>query len=345
MYMEFKTLIENQRRIIIQMHNFPDADTCSSAIAMEYLISRLNPAAKVDIIYFNRMNLSLDLEQMLETNGTKAIKIDEANVDTFLKRYKMNREEDLLIYVDCQKNAGNVFDLNFKNVVSFDHHIDLHDENYLYKHITPLGSCSILIYKYLLNYNINLDDNLIREVIYYGLMIDLDDFTKEMDYETNRLRKLLEFKGIDSKYISLLHSVKFPRNKIRDIATLIENSITDGNLFYSTLYDSDDNLIGTLADFVLKFKGIDVVVICNERVNTVKFSIRSREENIEAIGITNLFTNTGGQKIVGGVTIGGCTVDKAEILTKSEYPLKITIYNKINDYIRKQDKLDGTEIC
>lgn len=342
--MDFKALIEGQSRIVIQMHNFPDADTCSSAIAMEYLISKLNKTAKVDIIYFNRMNLSLDLEQMLETNGTKAIKIDETNIDAFLKRYKMNREEDLLIYVDCQKNAGNVFDLNFKNVVSFDHHADLHDEDYIYKHITPLGSCSILIYRYLLEYNINLTDSLIREVIYYGLMIDLDDFTKEMDYETNRLRKLLEVKGIDSRYISLLHSVKFPRNKIKDISTLIENSITDGNLFYSILYDSDDNLIGTLADFVLKFKGIDIVTICNERANTVKFSIRSREETVEAIGITGLFTNTGGQKIVGGVTIGGCTVNKTDILSKSEYPLKVTIYNEINKYIREQEKPYGTKL-
>lgn len=334
--LEFKNIIESYNRIIIQMHNMPDADTCSSAIAMEHLIDNLNPKAKVTIIYHNNMNLSLDLEQMLETNGTSAIKIDATNLDAFYKRHKIDIENDLLVYVDCQKNGGNVFKLNFKNTVAFDHHTDLMDSTYLYKAIKPLGSCSILIYQYMVDYGISIKDTLIKEAIYYGLMIDLDDFTKEMDYETNRLRKLIESSNIDMSYISLLHSVKFPRDKIRDMSTLIVNSITDDKLFFSILHDSDDNLIGTLADFILKFKGIDIVVICNERASTVKFSIRSRNQTIEAVGITNLFTKTGGQKIIGSISIGGCTVEKREITTKHDGPLHLAIYNKIQNYIEME---------
>ncbi|WP_275372749.1 DHH family phosphoesterase [Clostridium tertium] len=334
----FREIINQYDRILIQMHNMPDADTCSSAIAMEYMINILNPSAKTTIVYHNNMNLSLDLEQMLETNGTRAIKIETSDLDIFYKRHKVDKNKDLLIYVDCQENGGNVYPLHFKNIIAFDHHVDLNGTNYLYKDITPLGSCSILIYRYMLDYKIDLEDTYIREAIYYGLMIDLDDFVKEMDFETNRLRKLLEAQNIDRLYITTLNSVKFPKNKIRDLSSLIDNSIIDERLFFSIVHDSDDNLIGTLADLLLKFKDVDVVVICNERPTTVKFSIRSRIPSIEAISITNLFTNTGGQKIVGGVTIGGCTVDKKTMTVKYEEQLKLAIYNEVQRFIDRERK-------
>lgn len=332
----FKSIVSSYNRIIVQMHNMPDSDTCSSAIAMEFLISKLNPNAKTTILYQNNMNLSLDLTNMLESNGVSAYNIPTKELDIFYKRYRINPNKDLLIYVDCQKNGGNVFPLNFKNIIAFDHHMDLEINEYLYKDIQTLGSCSILIYKYILGYDLNTDNSLIKESIYYGLMIDLDDFTKEMDYQTNALRKSLENSNLNRLYISTLHSVKFPKDSIRDLSNIITNCIVDGKLFFSVLYDSDDNLIGTLADLILKFKDIDVVVICNERADTIKFSVRSKVPSIEAISITNLFTDKGGQKIVGGLTIGGCTVDKRSISSTNVGPIKLAIYNNICEYIRRK---------
>lgn len=332
----FKDILCSYNRIIIQMHNMPDSDTCSSAIAMEYIVSKIHPTAKVDIVYQNSMNLSLDIANMLESSGVSALNIKTNELDLFFKRYRIDPENDLLIYVDCQKSGGNVFPLNFKHYIAFDHHTDLKCDNYIYKDIQPLGSCSILIYKYIKGFNLNIDNTIIKDIIYYGLMIDLDDFTKEMDFETNTLRKSLEVLSLDRLFISTLHSVKFPKESLRDLSNIISNSIVDGKLFFSVLFDSDDNLIGTLADLILKFKDIDIVVICNEREETIKFSVRSKIPSVEAINITNIFTDNGGQKIVGGLTIGGCTVEKRTISSVYAGPIKLAVYNSVCEYVRRK---------
>ena len=55
------------------------------------------------------------------------------------------KEEDPIICVDSQKNAGNILDFVGDEIACIDHHPTFVKEEYLYKDIRITGSCSTLI--------------------------------------------------------------------------------------------------------------------------------------------------------------------------------------------------------
>ena len=320
--------IQNYRRVFIQMHNAPDPDACASAVALTVYLG----IKDIPVIYYSNTALSTDLQQVLLSVDCSPIRIYDDNKDKIVEELDIDLDKDLLILVDCQADNTNVHTVGFKHIACIDHHNITGEFPYVYKDIQGLGSCSVLLYKYLTPEILN-SQRFLAEIIYYGLLTDLDGFTKGTNKETQQLKSSIEQLNLNFNYINQLSSGKYSIRDLPNVRQIFKDGVSDFNIFFSKTTECDDNLLGTLADFLMKFNGIDIVILCNERNDTIKLSVRSRLQAYTAGNIVHLFTTRGGDKLNGNISSGGCTIDKQEFVQRYGHDISRVIYNTVYNYI------------
>ncbi|MDE6699154.1 MAG: DHH family phosphoesterase, partial [Lachnospiraceae bacterium] len=136
-------------RIVVQMHDNPDADAVGSGFAVYKYLKEKGKNAELVYAGKNKITKS-NILLLLEELEIPVSYLGEAEQTVELE------DDALLLTVDCQYGEGNVEKINAKNIAMIDHHNTgrLSDEHCEIR--SHLVSCSTIVYDMLLNENYNI---------------------------------------------------------------------------------------------------------------------------------------------------------------------------------------------
>lgn len=277
-----KTILEvasQYKKVWIQSHDSPDADSIASSFGMSYLFDKLG--VPNEMIYFGNI---ISKPNLLELIDKFDIKINNKGHE-----FKVP-DDELLLVVDGQRGSRNVYSFTAQNVAVLDHHMLENHFDYVYSNIqSKLGSCSTLIHMYLKAFNIR-PTTAVATSLYFGLMTDTNNFVvKYTNLDADCKDELDSL--TDEKAITKLVRTSLTFEDIMICTKALESIERYGDIVFSRIGDADDNLLGHISDLVSEIAGINIVVLCSERRDGYKFSIRSYHEFITAENIIQVLVN------------------------------------------------------
>ena len=265
--------LEKYKDITIQAHDNPDADAIASGFALySYFAAK---GKNVSFIYSGRYKIQkTDLKMMIEKLD---IPIEYRQLDdSYIK--------GLIITVDCQYGAGNVYKYKADDVVVIDHHQPEIATSSLksFEIASSLGSCSTLVWR-LLNdagYSVN-DDIRVGTALYYGLFRDTNQFS-ELYYPLDLdMRDSLAFDR------SLFHQMRNSNLSLKELeiaGIALIRYIYNSDYHYAIIQTQpcDPNLLGIISDFIIQVDEIQTCVVFNQLEDGYKFSVRSCINEVNA---------------------------------------------------------------
>ncbi|MBP7175397.1 MAG: DHH family phosphoesterase [Thermoclostridium sp.] len=259
-----------EHKAFIQMHNSPDPDSIASAYGLQYLLKHegVEPVicyrGEIEKYSTNRMVELLDirLKNILDTQDMK--------------------ETDFIVLVDSQKGNSNVTDFIGNEIASIDHHPVFYEVQYLFEDIRPkVGACSSIIAEYFYENAVDMPQT-IATALLYGIKTDTLDLSRgvsELDLEMfYRLYKTAD--------IGLLNQIQLNKLQYCEL-TAYSNAINNIRLYDNVAFaylgvDCPDSLIGTISDFIMSLKEVELSIVYSKRESGVKFSVRNETPGYDA---------------------------------------------------------------
>lgn len=279
--------------IVIQCHDYPDADSIAAGFALYTYLKDKNKA--VSLIYSGRKEITKPNLQIL---------INELNIPIEYVT-ETDREAELIVTVDCVYTEKNISVLPAKKYASIDHHHISGEINELVEIRSNYGSCSSVLAKMLEEDGVSFNKYpQAATALYYGLYTDTNGFS-EISHPADK--DLRDFAVYD---IQLLRKLK------NSNITLEELSIA-GESFKNVYHDikrkfaiaeampCDPNILGLISDILIQVKDVEVcVVFSNATEHGIKYSVRSFTKDMKAdelaITISEGFGNGGGHSLKAG---------------------------------------------
>ena len=286
--MNLKKLAEN-KNIVIQSHDIPDADSIGSGFALQCYLRSLG--AEAELVYGGPAEIQKpSLLMMLDALEIEIRHVKELHGDT-----------DMLITVDCQRGAGNVksFDLpDTAAVVVIDHHRPeiTEDENTI---IRPyLASCATLVWDLLKKEGFNMDGR-VKNALYYGLYTDTNGMS-ELRHPLDRDLAEIQY---DAGFIRKLKNSAITNDELDIIGNTLRNKEIIGPVVLFRSEPCDANLLGFASDIAQQVVHIDCCVVYCMQPHGMKLSVRSGAREIMASEIAAFLCDGAGS--------GGGAVEKA----------------------------------
>ena len=303
--------------IIIQCHDYPDADTLASAFAVYTYLYENGKAARM--VYAGRAEIT-------KPNLLRMI--------TFLSiplEYVNTLPDDItLIMTDCQYEESNVTKFDAKNIIQLDHH---EDKNRGYSGIirSNLGSCATLIWDLLLKENFPFDKYpQAATALYYGLYTDTNSF-EEISHPLDKdMRDELIFNK------TVFNTLRFNNLTIEELniagMALTRHKIDNEHNFAIFQADAcDPNILGFISDLTLQVEDVDVCIVYSILPNGYKISIRSCTREIMADEFAAFLASGGGHKQKAGAFVAK---DKIGDTAIDEY-----LWNRTKQYFGSYDTI------
>lgn len=269
---DFHLLVElcQGRNVYIQTHNFPDPDAIASAFGLQRLLMRFGVDST--LCYAGRID-KLSTSRMLDAFGIQ--------IEAYEQLCDRMREEDAIICVDSQKNAGNITDFIGDEIACIDHHPTFVRENYQYAKLCITGACASLIAAYYKELEIVPEQD-VATALLYGLRMD-----------TLRLSRGVTMLDID------MFAFLFPLSDQHKMMELERNNMELQDLkaygaaidsitiyervgFVSVPFACPEGLIAALADFILALEEVTLAVVFCYREDGIKISVRSERPQVHA---------------------------------------------------------------
>jgi phosphoglycolate phosphatase len=311
------------RKITIQCHDNPDADSIGSGFALLKFFESKGITA--DLIYGGRFEITKVSLRML---------IDELQIPIEYVGVESRHFEGLLLTVDCQHGAGNVTTMFADDYAVIDHHVPEVSLPKLSRVEENCGSAGTLIYFMLkeAGYDIEGDRDL-QTALYYGLYSDTYQFSESYSDRDKILRDEAKINR------TLFNRLKHANISLTDLETagiaLLRNIYNESGR-YSVMQANpcDPNLLGLLADFLLQVDVVDFCVCYNTLEDGFKFSVRSSVKEVRADALCEFLTKE--------IGTGGGRRDKAGgFISKKLYEANYGTMNseayfseKINDFLK-----------
>lgn len=289
------------RRVFIQTHNFPDQDAIASAFGLQVLLEKFG--IKTTICHHGNIE-RFNTNAMLSEFGIQVVSDEDISDMT---------ADDYIIIVDSQKGNSNILDLDGGIIACIDHHpVFNEDDNYRYKDIRKVGSCSTIIADYYRQMKIDIPEN-VAAALLYGLKCDTHDFTRGVTQLDVDVYAYL-FPKCDQKIISRFQTSEILFGELDAFSDSIRNvEIFNGIAFVFLDFMCADAFIAMVSDFILGVEGVNFVIVYNKRGNGFKFSVRSELDEYDAGKIINEAlkgVGTGG----GHASMAGGYADENKIL-------------------------------
>ncbi|MDI9500336.1 MAG: DHH family phosphoesterase [Bacillota bacterium] len=300
----FRTLVDilssGGQRIFIQMHNAPDPDSIGSAFGLQYLLR--NAGIHADICYRGEIE-KYSTNRMVELLDIKLRNIRDIHDMT---------EDDYIVLVDSQKGNSNITDLIGNEIASIDHHPVFQKIDYLFEDIRPdAGACSSIIAEYFVENDVEIPKN-IATALLCGIKTDTLDLSRgfsELDLDMF----CMLYRVTD---IELLNLIQLNKLRFRDLtaySNAIKNIKIYGNVGIAYLgEDCPDSLLGTVSDFIMSLKEVELAIAYSRRKEGVKFSVRNETTHFDAgkiiMEILEGYGNGGGHKSMAGGFIPDASV-------------------------------------
>ena len=295
---DVRDLIEICRghKVYIQTHNIPDPDAIGAAYGLQYIMEKFG------------------LESTITYDGTidklsSSKMLDLFNITMYADQdIKDMQEEDYIICIDSQKNAGNITDLKGDEIAAIDHHPTTKknsDIDYLYKDVRIVGACCSIIADYLIDLDFEPSADVATALV-YGIKMDTARFSRGVTDVDIRAYAFL------NKYISAEKLKKMERNNLqfsdlKAYGNAIENIEVYGYFGISHItFACPDTMVSIIADFILSLVEIEVAVVYCERPDGMKFSVRSEREDVNsgilvAKALEGIGTGGGHMAMAGGM--------------------------------------------
>ncbi len=281
------------KRVYIQTHNFPDQDAIASAYGLQVLLQEFN----INTVICHHGNIDrFNTNAMINEFGIEMISGDALSNMT---------PEDYIITVDSQKGNGNILDLIGDEVACIDHHpVFCEVDDYKYKDIRKVGSCSTIIADYYRQVGMDIPTN-VATALLYGLKCDTHDFKRGVTQLDVDIYAYL-FPKCDWRIIQHFQSGEIFYSELDAFADSIRNvEIFNGIAFVFLNFSCADAFIAMVSDFIQDVEGVNFVIVYTKRGDGFKFSVRSEIEEFDAGRIVfealkNVGTGGGHASMAGG---------------------------------------------
>ncbi len=265
-------------KIVVQCHNNPDADAIASGYGVYTYLK--NNGKDVRFIYsgfakIQKANLCLMVE---------SLEIPIEYVD------KLNDEPSLLITVDCMYGEGNVERFNAQNIAVIDHHQTSDELPVLSEIRSNLGSCSTVVWDMLRAEGVNVnDDKKLATALYYGLLMDTNNFTEI----SHPLDKDLRDEAIVEQ--SLVLRFRNTNLSLKELViagkALIDYQYNEKYRFAVVLAEPcDPNILGMISDLILEVDVVDTCLVYSILPSGIKLSVRSCIKEVKASDMVQIVT-------------------------------------------------------
>ena len=296
--------------IVIQCHNFPDADTISSGYAVHTFLKTRNKQAR--LIYSGGAEIT-------KPSLTRMVKSLSVPIE-YVKEMPLI---GTLVMVDCQYGESNSTKFNADTVIVIDHHEDM---SHGYKGIIndTLGSCSTLVWNLLNKEGFEFQKHPeVSTALYYGLYTDTNGFEEIMHPLDRDMRDSLEFNR------HIMNTLRFNNMTINELG-IAGMALTRHNIVkqYSCAVfradACDQNILGFIGDLTLQVESVDVCIVYNTLPDGYKLSVRSCTREVMASEFAAFLAGGGGHRQKAG---GFISKAKTGHLTIDAF-----IENRIQDY-------------
>lgn len=274
----FSDLVElvREHRVFIQTHNFPDQDAIASAFGLQELLrhygveSTICHHGAVERAVTSNMVSDLGIQMHLDAD-----KENDSCCDTMT-------ENDYIINVDSQKGSGNVDDLIGVEIACIDHHPTFVEVNdYKYKDVRIVGSCSTIIADYYRECNVEMSEK-VATALLYGLKCDTRNFTRGMTELDVEIYSYL-FPLSDHLLIRKYQAAEIEYSELEAFTESLRKIEIYNEVGFAFLdFPCKEGFIATVSDFILDIDLVKFVVVYTRRPNGFKFSIRSELDELDA---------------------------------------------------------------
>ncbi len=301
-FMDLVEYCRSKETVYIQTHNYPDPDAIASAYGLQMLFK-----------YFNVNAIICYVGKNDKINTRKIYDYFDVVVYDYIDIVSEIKEDDYIIYVDSQKDGGNVTDIRGIEIAAIDHHPLINKANYYYKDIRITGSCSSLIAQYYQDCHVPISAE-IASLLLYGIKMDTLQLSRGVTELDIKMFYYL-FSHSNFELLSRLEKNTLELKDLKAYASAISSiELIDDVGFAAIDFSCPDALIAVVSDFMLSVKEINFAVIYSYREDGIKISVRSEIESSNAgIIVRNALKgigNGGGHALMAGGLIPAETVNQ-----------------------------------
>lgn len=283
--------------IIVQCHNYPDADTIASGYGVYCYLK--DKGKKVRLVYGGDLKI---------TKPNLLIMLEQLSIP--LEYVTELHNPELLVTVDCTYGEKNIAPFTAKNYASIDHHRQKADIPALSEIRSNYGSCSTVVYMLLKAENYDIDRNIkLSTALYYGLYSDTGNLS-EIRHPADR--DLRDFARIDNSVLALLTNSVLSLNELKIAGNALNKACynTEKRYALSIAEPCDPNILGYINDLILQVDSVDTSVVGCFVSRGFKISVRSCISDIHADEMASFITdgNGGGYKQKAGGLISDIRV-------------------------------------
>lgn len=308
-FMDLVDLLHGHR-VFIQTHNFPDQDAVASAFGLQELLRHFG--IETTICHHGVVERAVT-SNMVSDLGIEMLS-DEC--DDSDGQQKGMTERDYIITVDSQKGSGNIDDLIGDEVACIDHHPTFVEvDDYRYKDVRIVGSCSTIIADYYRVCGVEMSEN-VATALLYGLKCDTRNFTRGVTILDVDIYRYLFTKG-NHQLIRKYQAAEIEYSELNAFSDSLRNIEIYNEVGFAFLnFQCKEGFIATVSDFILNIDLVKFVVVYTRRPNGFKFSVRSELDELDAGAIVSEALKDvglgGGHK-----TMAGGFAEEAKVLAMS----------------------------
>lgn len=259
--------ISSFRKITIQCHNIPDADTLASAWGLSlYLQEQGN---QVRIIYGGPAKVSKrNLKQLIKLCNIPLQYIGDG------KDFAPD-DDELLVVVDAQYTASNLVYIPAKHWAVIDHHPSIlkEGENVLIR--PDYQCCATIVWELLMEKGFPIDSNRILKIAFsYALYTDTSAFS---DLHNDRDIQLMKYAGENYPELDVLKKSNLTMAELMIASDALYHNYADfpNHFMIISALRCDQTILGVIGDLAIQVDGIELTVSLTFGGSGYRFSIRS----------------------------------------------------------------------
>ena len=276
--------------IVIQCHDFPDADSISSGFALYTYLKR--NGKEVRLIYGGKSEIT-----------KPNLVIMKEHLEIPLEYVTELPEAELLVTVDCVYGEGNVTKFPAKKVAVIDHHMCNRTVSEFMEVHNDYGSCASVVAKLLREEDFDINGTPeVATALYYGLYTDTNAFG-ELNHPADK--DLRDFAKYDAGVFTLLKNSNLSLEEMQIAGDALKNYFYREELRFAVVQAKpcDPNILGFISDLLLQADGVDVCVVFCKMPSGLKLSVRSCVASVRAVEVL--------EYLIAGIGSGGGHMQKA----------------------------------
>jgi phosphoglycolate phosphatase len=311
--------------IVIQCHDFPDADAIASGYAVYTYLK--NCGKEVRLIYGGKSEITkpnlVIMKEQLEIPLEYVTELPEA---------------EFLLTVDCVYGEGNVTKFPAKHVAVIDHHLCNKVISDLMEVRSGYGSCASVVAELLQEEGFAINENTaVATALYYGLYSDTNAFG-ELNHPADK--DLRDFTKYDGSVFMLLKNSNLSLEEMQIAGDALKHYRYREEYRFAVVQAKpcDPNILGFISDLLLQVDGVDTCVVFCKMPSGLKLSVRSCVASVRAVELL--------EYVIAGIGSGGGHMQKAggyipndSIAEVPEEQLREYMSGRIADYYNSFDVL------